>query len=179
LLSVTIPKSVTSIGNYTFRNCKGLTSVIIPDSVTSIKYRAFWGCTKLTYAAIPNSVTSIAGEAFAVCPALTTVYVDDPNNLSAAVNSYSWSNTSSGGVSFISVDELYRVSRLVINKLTLDQYKAAKSAGSIAENEVYVITDIDEEIDAIPAPDMSLYSTTEQMNAAIAAAIGTVIGGSY
>ena len=36
LTSVSIPNSVTSIGNYAFYNCSGLTSVTIPNSVTSI-----------------------------------------------------------------------------------------------------------------------------------------------
>ena len=51
--SVSIPKevsyngnkySVTSIGNYAFGNCSGLTSVTIPNSVTSIESDAFWQC---------------------------------------------------------------------------------------------------------------------------------------
>lgn len=159
LVSVTFPNSLTSIGNYALRNCTNLTSIIIPNSVTSIKYRAFWGCAKLTFIAIPDSVTSIGGEAFAYCPSLATVYVDDPSNISPAVNAYNWSNSNSAGVSFASVYELYRVSRLVINKLTLDQYKAAKSAGHIAENEVYVITDIDEVANS-KAP-MYTYGTTD------------------
>ena len=36
--------SVTSIGNYAFGNCSGLTSVTIPNSVTSIASSAFSRC---------------------------------------------------------------------------------------------------------------------------------------
>ena len=39
--SVTIPNSVTSIGESAFRNCSGLTSVTIGNSVTSIGEKAF------------------------------------------------------------------------------------------------------------------------------------------
>ena len=40
--------SVTSIGDYAFRGCKGLTSVTIGGSVTSIGEYTFWDCTGLT-----------------------------------------------------------------------------------------------------------------------------------
>ena len=39
-----IPNSVTSIGNYAFYGCSGLTSVTIPNSVTSIGTNAFTYC---------------------------------------------------------------------------------------------------------------------------------------
>ena len=42
-----IPNSVTSIGNYAFSGCSGLTSVTIPNSVTSIGSQAFSGCSGL------------------------------------------------------------------------------------------------------------------------------------
>lgn len=48
ITDLTIPDSVTSIGNSTFRNCSGLTSIIIPDSVMSIGSYAFSGCNNLT-----------------------------------------------------------------------------------------------------------------------------------
>ena len=57
-------RKVTSIGNYAFYNCSGLTSVTIPNSVTSIGEWAFSGCSGLTSITIPNSVTSIEAGAF-------------------------------------------------------------------------------------------------------------------
>ena len=64
LTSVTIPNSVTSIGNRAFYGCESLTSVTIPNSVTSIGEEAFAWCSSLTSVTIPNSVTSIGGYAF-------------------------------------------------------------------------------------------------------------------
>ena len=63
----TIPNSVTSIGDYAFGGCSGLTSVTIPNSVTSISGYAFYGCSGLTSVTIPNSVTSIGDNAFSYC----------------------------------------------------------------------------------------------------------------
>ena len=45
---IAIPNSVTSVGAYAFRNCRGLTSVTIPNSVTSVGYDAFFECSGLT-----------------------------------------------------------------------------------------------------------------------------------
>ena len=74
---LTIPDSVTSIGNYTFYRCTGLTSVTIPDSVTSIGSSAFNGCTGLTSITIPDSVTRIGGSAFSGCEGLTSIIIPD------------------------------------------------------------------------------------------------------
>ena len=43
-----IPNSVTSIGEFAFANCSGLTSVTIPNSVASIGENAFQKCYGLT-----------------------------------------------------------------------------------------------------------------------------------
>ena len=67
LTSVTIGNSVTSIGYGAFAKCSGLTSVTVPNSVTSIGEYAFWGCNGLTSVTIPNSVTSIDKGVFQYC----------------------------------------------------------------------------------------------------------------
>ena len=73
--SITIPNSVTSIGEHAFENCSDLTSVTIPNSVTSIGGSAFWCCRGLTSVTIGNSVTSIGEDAFYNCSGLTSVTI--------------------------------------------------------------------------------------------------------
>jgi hypothetical protein len=119
--------SVTSIGNLAFRYCSGLSAVTIPNSVTSIgqyaffetgwynsqpdgvlyldnwligykgekptgafvitegtrgiAYYAFESCSGLTSVTIPNSVTTIGSNAFYGCSNLTTVAI--PNGVTS------------------------------------------------------------------------------------------------
>ncbi len=50
-----IPDGVTSIGDYAFYNCSGLTSISIPNSVTSIGDYAFSECINLQYNIYDNA----------------------------------------------------------------------------------------------------------------------------
>lgn len=77
LTSIVIPVGVTSIGGSAFKGCSGLASIIIPDGVTSIGNSAFSGCKGLTSITIPNSVTSIGYEAFSGCTGLTSIIIPD------------------------------------------------------------------------------------------------------
>ena len=75
IANVVIGNGVTSIGNYAFESCTGLTSIEIPASVTTIGDEAFLGCESLTTVTIPASVTSIGMDAFSFCFGLTTVTI--------------------------------------------------------------------------------------------------------
>ena len=73
LTSVTIPNSVTSIGEGAFERCSRFVYIEISNSVTSIRTRTFRMCGGLTSVTIPNNVTSIGDEAFSLCSSLTSI----------------------------------------------------------------------------------------------------------
>ena len=76
-----ITYSVTSIGDYAFRDCSSLTSITIPKGVTSIGMFAFYGCSRLTSINIPASVTSIGRGAFSNCCNLIAIVVAEGNKV--------------------------------------------------------------------------------------------------
>lgn len=82
--SVEIKSGVTSIGNWAFTDCRGLTKITIPSSVTSIGNDAFGGCTILTSVKIPSSVTSIGAEAFVYCSSLKSITI--PSSIKSIVD---------------------------------------------------------------------------------------------
>lgn len=59
LEQVEISPNLTTIGSKSFYSCNGLTSVVVPDKVTSIGSLAFFGCLNLESITIPASVTTL------------------------------------------------------------------------------------------------------------------------
>ena len=74
---ISIPNSVTTIGDGAFYGCSGLTgNLVIPNSVTTIGNYAFNKCTGLTTLTIPSNINNIDGNAFQGCSNLKTLYIN-------------------------------------------------------------------------------------------------------
>ncbi len=72
-----LPSTTTSIGDFAFDYCSGLTSVAIPNTVTNIGTWAFAYCTNLTTLALPTAITRIPSFAFYRCYNLRSVDIPD------------------------------------------------------------------------------------------------------
>ena len=70
LTSLSIPNSVTSIGSYAFKNCNKVTSFTLPSSITSIPEGCFQNCGELVTLNLNNTITSIGDYAFSTCQKL-------------------------------------------------------------------------------------------------------------
>ncbi len=82
LTSITIPDSITSIGDYAFRNCTELKTVNFGENskLESIGSLVFLECTSLESITIPDSVTSIGCDTFSCCTSLESVTFEDASN---------------------------------------------------------------------------------------------------
>ena len=91
LVNVTIPDTVTEIGDSTFAECKQLSSVQLSNNLTILGKFAFGNCTSLTSIWIPKSLktadtSAFSGSPFAGCVALQSVELETgmtkiPDNL--------------------------------------------------------------------------------------------------
>ena len=79
LSSVTLPNTLSRIGNEAFGGC-AFSSISIPNGVESIGFGAFQG-SKLTSISIPSSVTSIGVYAFSNCSSLSSIHVEPGNSV--------------------------------------------------------------------------------------------------
>ena len=77
LTTLSLGEKIKTIGNYAFENCTSLTGVTIPQSVTSIGYSAFEGCTNLNPLTIKGPITSMGNYAFAGSTYLTSLTLYD------------------------------------------------------------------------------------------------------
>ena len=73
---VTIPATVTEIGDYAFLNSSGLKQIAFESGsqLKRVGNSAFSGCSGLTSAALPSSVEEIGSMAFADCSSLTGTF---------------------------------------------------------------------------------------------------------
>lgn len=80
IVSVCLPITLKSIGNFAFRGLFNLESITIPESVIEIGDEAFAYCA-LTKVFIPRSVTSIGNGVFMGCDRLESIIIDKHNSI--------------------------------------------------------------------------------------------------
>lgn len=73
--SISIPTTVTTIGNYAFANNSALTSITIPNSVMSLGTYLFQSCTALTSYTLPSQITTLPNYMFYLCTGLNTINI--------------------------------------------------------------------------------------------------------
>ena len=74
--SITIPESITCIGEYALAGCFQITEIRFPAHLTAIKSHAFYGC-GIREAIIPESVNNIETGAFYYCRDLSIIKLPD------------------------------------------------------------------------------------------------------
>lgn len=73
LESVTLPAGLTSLGNSCFYDCRNLASVTLPEGIEELGYQCFYGCTSLESVVLPGSLRTIGNNCFYDCSALKSV----------------------------------------------------------------------------------------------------------
>lgn len=73
--SITLPNSITNIGERAFVYCRGLETFVIPNTVDTIGESAFEYCGKLREVTILQGVVSIGRSAYSRCTSLESVYI--------------------------------------------------------------------------------------------------------
>ena len=77
LEAVTLPDTVTTIGEGAFRNLVHLAQMSLPGQVTGIGDQAFYGCEALTSPAFPDGLETIGVSAFERCAAIAEIDLPD------------------------------------------------------------------------------------------------------
>ena len=90
--SVSIPNSITRIGNSAFENARYLASITIPDSVTDLGVDVFKGDYNLLTATLGSGITVIPSRAFYGANLLTSITI--PNTVTR-INDGAFYNTAS------------------------------------------------------------------------------------
>ena len=81
LTMITIPNSLTKIGDNAFAQCKNLTSIVVPNSVTEICSGAFSDCTSLENILLPENLITIKSYTFYECKNLESIQL--PSSLTS------------------------------------------------------------------------------------------------
>ena len=89
LVSITLPKSLRSIGDKAFLMNVSLEKVVVAEGLITVGVQAFAGCEKLETILMPSTLSFIAGGAFYKCSSLNTVNLAKTSMDTISVNCFS------------------------------------------------------------------------------------------
>jgi arabinogalactan endo-1,4-beta-galactosidase len=118
MTSVTIAKTVKTIGKNTFYGCKKLKTVTFKSGskLTTINASAFAKCTALTKITIPAKVTKIGSKAFYGCTKLKTVTIKTKKLTTKKVGSKAFTKISSKATIKVPASKLKAYKKLLSKK---------------------------------------------------------------
>ena len=76
VVSINLPSTLKTIGDYAFSSCVNLESLVIPSSVTEIGEQAFVGCSGLRKVTLPRAFEAREDELFNGCYSVEITYAD-------------------------------------------------------------------------------------------------------
>jgi hypothetical protein len=95
--TITLPSTLTTIGDYVFKNCVSLTSISFPASLTTLGVGSFQNCQIASLSLTGTQVTEIPSYCFADCSTCQTVNLYD--SLVQKIDDYAFYNCNMGTVS--------------------------------------------------------------------------------
>lgn len=98
LKSVSMPESMTWIGDSAFAGCTGLEQVEFSPNLTAIGSKSFYSCSDLTSVVVPDKVTSIGSLAFFGCLKLESITV--PAGITTLASSFVYGCTNLKKIEF-------------------------------------------------------------------------------
>ena len=134
ITNLIIPEGVTSIGNYAFSSCSGLTSINIPNSVKSIGQYAFNKCSSLESIVIGDGVSTIYSQTFNYCNKIKSITLGSQIN---SIGDYNFNNCEELEVVTCKVISVPRISgnnfqncyieyaKLIVPDESIEAYKSA------------------------------------------------------
>ena len=88
LTSVSLPETITEIGQFSFFNCVSLTSFHFPSNMNDVPQSCFYGCINLESITLPLNAVSVADYSFFNCELLR--YFKLPDSIQS-IGSYAFS----------------------------------------------------------------------------------------
>ena len=91
LKSITLPNNLTTIGKTCFQQCYALQEINLPDTITEIKDSAFYNCDVLEEIILPPQITTINQYTFQGCSQLKNITIP---SLVTSIGNYAFSGCS-------------------------------------------------------------------------------------